>query len=113
MAELIQGLHIDISGKELKGLLEGRLKYHADKVAAYEKQFIQFDKVDRALAEDAELISKTNSASPRQSLEQAIKKHKDQTIYYKFMADHVVVVATYRLGEQELSRLGIQSDRYY
>lgn len=110
---LIQGLHVDVKGTELKELLLGRLKYHQDKVANYDKQLNELKKVDKALAEDAEAISKFSNASPAQSLEQAIKKHKDQTIYYRFVADHVITTATYRLGEQELYRLGISSERHY
>lgn len=110
---LIQGLHVDVKGTELKELLLGRLKYHQDKVAGYEKQLGEMRKIDKALAEEAEAISKFSNASPAQSLEQAVKKHRDQTIYYRFVADHVVTTATYRLGEQELYRLGISSERHY
>jgi hypothetical protein len=109
---LIEGLHVDVKGTELKELLLGRLKYHNDKVSNYEKQLVELKRVDKALAEDAEQISKFSTQSPAQSLEQAIKKHKDQTIYYRFVADHIITAAVYRLGEHELQRLGIQSDRY-
>lgn len=110
---IIEGLHVDVKGTELKDLLLGRLKYHLDKVSNYEKQLVELKRVDKALAEDAESISKFSTASPAQSLEQAIKKHKDQTVYYRFVADHVITTATYRLGENELLRLGIQSERHY
>ncbi len=113
MAELIQGLHVDVTATELQCLLEGRLKYHQDKITAYSAQLVQLNKVDAALAEDAEMISKTSGTSPKSSLDQAIKKHRDQSVYYAFMAKHVVSGATYRLNEQDLTRLGIQSERYY
>ena len=110
---MIEGLHVDVSAAELKELLLGRLKYHDDKVSHYEKQLGEMEKIDRALAEEAEVFSKTSTASPKKSLEQAVQKHKDQTIYYRFMSTHLVMNETYRLSEADLTRLGIAMPGYY
>lgn len=113
MAEIIHGLHVDVSSDEMKELLVGRLKHHTDKVSFYEKQLLEMKKVDAALTAEAQEMGKTSTRGPLESLEQAIKKHRDQTVYYKFMTDHVVQGATYRLDEGALIRLGVQAERYY
>lgn len=113
MSTIINGLHVDVSSAEMKTMLLGRLQFHTDKVAFYEKQLSEMRKVDAALSAEAQEMGKTSTRSPLESLEQAVKKHKDQTVYYKFMADHVIADATYRLDESALIRLGVQAERYY
>jgi hypothetical protein len=113
MAEIINGLQIEVPAAELKVMLEGRLKYHQDKVVAYTKQYEQMAQVEGLLAEEANQIGKTSNRSASDGVKEAIKKHKDQTVYYKFMSEHVVTSATYRLSENDLVRLGVQADRFY
>lgn len=113
MAEIINGLQIDIKAAELKEMLLGRLKYHEARVEVYQKQHEQLSKVERVLSEEAEAIGKVSNTSPVESVLSALKKHKDQAIYYRFMHDHVVEGAVYRLPEADLVRLGIKSERHY
>ena len=110
---MIQGLYIDVPSTELKTMLEGRLKYHQEKVVMYKNQLDGLVKLEASLDEEARQLGKTSTATPKESMQQAIKKHGDQVIYYKFMAEHVVPNETYRLGEAELQRLGVSTDRYY
>lgn len=111
--QIISGLHIDVGSDELKTLLLGRLKYHEDKAAFYEKQLGEMRKIDAALSAEAQEFAKTSTRTPAEALEQSVKKHRDQTVYYRFVADHLVKDAVYRLTEADLTRLGIQSERYY
>jgi hypothetical protein len=114
MAEIINGLQIEVPAEELKTMLLGRLKYHQEKVTVYKDQYEKMAKVEGMLAEEATQISKTsNSRNPTDGIKEAIKKHEDQKVYYKFMSEHVVAGAVYRLNEQDLIRLGVQADRYY
>jgi len=110
---MIQGLFIDVPSTELKAMLEDRRKYHQDKVSAYTQQLEGLEKLESALGEEARRMGKTSTATPKENMEQAIQKHANQVIYYKFMAEHVVPNETYRLGDQELLRLGVQSERHY
>jgi hypothetical protein len=110
---MIQGLFIDVASTELKTMLEDRRKYHQDKVTAYTQQLEGLEKLESALGEEARRMGKTSTATPKENMEQAIQKHANQVIYYKFMAEHVVPNETYRLGDQELLRLGVQSERHY
>lgn len=109
---MIQGLQIDVKGSELKTMFENRLKYHADKATALQGNLEKLSDIEKTMDAEAESIGKFSNASPRSSLETTIKKHKDQTIYYKFMVDHVVVDETYRLAEADLYKLGIQERTY-
>lgn len=112
--ELIQGLHVDVPGSEMKTLFEGRLRYHSDKAEKLQAQLVKFTEIDQALADDAHGIGKISSGGGAVgNLESSIKKHRDQTVYYSFMVDHVVVGATYRLSNGELLSLGIQAERFY
>lgn len=110
---MIQGLFIDVPSTELKAMLEGRLKYHQDKVTMYRGQLEGLEKLEAGLDEEARRMGKTSTATPKDSMQQAIKKHSDQVVYYKFMSEHVVPNEVYRLGDNELARLGISSERYY
>lgn len=111
--QIISGIQIDVPADELKRLLLGRLEYHQEKVKAYEKQMTQLVEMERSLADEADRIGKTSNASPKESVQQAITKHKDKSIYYRFVAEHVVANAVYRLSENDLVRIGVQSERYY
>lgn len=109
---MIEGLQIDVKGSELKKMLEDRLKYHKDKSKALQGNLEKLADIEKTMDAEAEAIGKFSNASPRGSLESTIKKHKDQSIYFKFMADHVVVDETYRLTEADLYKLGIQGRDY-
>jgi hypothetical protein len=104
---MIEGLHADVPGEELKELLSGRYKYHSDKVKTYEAQLVQLEQFDKTMENLAASMSKTSNATPADSVRQAVKTHRNQAIYYKFMAEHVVVTETYRLESSELVSLGI------
>lgn len=110
--ELIQGIHIDVPGSEMKSLFESRLKYHQDKVAKLEGQLGVFKQLDKELAEEANEINRGSNSFPASNLEDTLRKHKNYIVYFKFMVEHVVVDATYRLGKDELLELGIRQDNY-
>lgn len=110
---MIEGLQIDVSSTELREMLLGRLEHHKKKIEAYESQEKQLAELEKKLADDAEQVSKVSNAGPLTSVQQALKKHRDQVIYYRFMAEHVVPNETYRLTDADLVRLGVQAERYY
>ena len=109
----IEGLRIDVKAAEMKKLLLARLEYHRKRKTHYEQQAKKLAQIDAALAKEAETFSKTSNASPAETMQAAIKKHYDQAIYYKFMAEHVIAGATYRLSENDLFRLGVNPERHY
>jgi hypothetical protein len=112
--EVIQGLHVDIPGQELKELMLERLGYHKRLVAKLEKKSDEISTIEEEMEDESAEISKLSNAGYATSFKEGLKKHKDQVIYYHFMVGHVNVNAIYRLNEQELRRLGIQPpDRHY
>jgi hypothetical protein len=113
MPEIINGLQIDVKSDEMKKMLSDRVAYHESRIAFYEKQQEVMSKVDAAMAEESAAISKTSNRSPSETIGDALKKHRDQLIYYKFMHEHVIEDSVYRLSENDLVRLGVKSDRHY
>lgn len=113
MSQIISGLHVDVSSEELRTMLRDRLKHHNNKAAFYQKQLVEMGKVDLALSAEAKEMGKISTQGPMETLKTAVTKHENQATYYKFMSEHVVSNATYRLCEADLVRLGVQSERFY
>lgn len=110
---MIEGLHVDVSSAELKEMLVGRLKYHQEKTIAYERQLTELLKLHAGFDEEARRISKTSNQGPQESLESAIKRHRDQAIFYRFVSEHVVPSEIYRLAENDLVRLGVLGNQHH
>jgi hypothetical protein len=106
---MITGLHVDVPSAELKILLQKRLEHHQSKVRLYQEQVEKMQQVNAALQQEAEGFHKGSTRSPEESLRESILKHENHAIYYRFMAEHVIPDETYRLNEQDLMRLGIDS----
>lgn len=108
----IDGLQVDVPSAELKELLKARLTYHQHKVDAAQKQLVELERIDRALAEEAEGQGKFTNASMSDSIRQVLEKHKKQVVYYSFMATHVVPDESYRLTVDDLVKLGVKEHIY-
>lgn len=110
MNQIIAGLQIDIEAAELKTLLLGRLDFHETKVQKYEGQYKDLAAIDAGLAEEAEGIGKYGSnTTAADAMKATIKTHSDSAVYFRFMVDHVIKDATYRLSEADLVRIGVRS----
>lgn len=108
MAEQIEGIHIDIKGTELQERFTQLAEYHATKVEEYEKKRVDLARIDAELAKEAAEIGKyTSNNRGSDTIVSLIDRHKDQAVYCKFMAEHVVVSATYRLDEGDLAKIGV------
>lgn len=105
--KVIEGLHIDVEAAELSDLLMQRAAYHNKRVEYYETKVKELEKVEATMAEEAERINKMSNSSPRDEVRAAraeAQSHREKASSYKFLAAHVVVGATYRLGEHDLAR---------
>jgi hypothetical protein len=109
---MINGLHIDVQGAELRDLLKGRLEYHERRAREYADQLVRLESLQQNMERELGAIQKTSNASPIDSVKQALTRHKNQVVYYKFVSDHVNLSETYRLSENELERIGISTDRW-
>lgn len=108
--QIVVGLHVDIEEAELKVLLLGRLGYHEERAALYSKQLEGLLAIDASMEEEASKIGKySNTQSAADNMKETIKSHRDKAVYYRFMADHTIAGATYRLSEADLTRLGVKA----
>jgi hypothetical protein len=98
---VIEGLKIELSGGELHEHLEGRAEYHAERATFYENQSMTL------LA--GGVMEGGASNDPVSSLQSSARSHREKQGFFKFLADHLMVIETYRLTEQDLIRLEIVS----
>lgn len=99
---MIEGLKIDVSSAELTDHLADRASYHQEKRAFYTKQAKAL--VDGGIRENPGV-----SNDPTAQLQNSAKTHAEREAFFRFLAEHVVADETYRLSEQDLTRLEIVS----
>lgn len=118
MSQIITGLQIDLPAEELKGILASRIGYYTGKAEKYEKHVAllaknnaKLDELDAELAAEAEEIGKyANSMVTKNDItswKAKVLTAKNQANYFKFMSEHVVSGATYRLDNTALQLLGV------
>ena len=101
---MIEGLKIDVPSDELIEHLKERADYHTEKSKFYTGQV-------EALRQGGVGASPVSN-DPVTSLESSAKSHQDRAAFFNFLDEHVVLDETYRLSEQDLTRLEIVS-RYF
>lgn len=102
---MIEGIKIDVSSDELRDHLQARANYHDDKQAFYSTQAQSLK--DGGIRSEAAV-----SNDPVNSLEQSARSHGEREAFFRFLAEHLVDDETYRLSEQDLTRIEIVS-RYF
>lgn len=105
---MIAGLQVDVKSAELKKILEERLDYHVEKAKTYTTAATNLRKSMKDIEEDMS-VGKVSSGNPAANLEQQAKTHTDSSHYYKFMLEHVIQDDVYRLGQDDLRRLGVSA----
>lgn len=106
---MIQGLHIDITGAEVKARFQRRADMHTEKLAGYLRQRENLE----ANMDPRDKLSHGSMRSPLADLDEKIRAHRDGATYCAFMVEHVVTSETYRLSETELFRMGVEGARAY
>lgn len=99
---MIEGFKLDFSSAEIVAHLNDRAAHHEKRVAQYAEQLRAF----------GDLPASNTSNDPRHSLEGSRKHHADRYALFVVMAAHVVPSETYRLCENDLTRLEILADRW-
>jgi hypothetical protein len=111
---MIEGLHLDVKGSELKNLLDARTSHHADKARFYRQQLDSMKKLDAEMeAERLEMVKTSSGQGPTEAVRASVKKHQDLVAFYTFAAAHIVVDEVYRLAERDLHRIGITGANEY
>lgn len=107
---MIEGLKVDIPGKEMKHLLSERLAYHKDRLNYWEGQLALLRTTMTQAEKDGYSLGKSSygSKGPLEAAEESIAKHQNNIVFYKFTSEHVVIDETYRLSEHDLQRIGVE-----
>ena len=100
---MINGLHVDVSAKELKEHLATRADHHVRKAKWYKSQAAALNQGGAATG---------MSNDPVRSLEASEEQHREKAAYFRFMERHLVKNETYRLSQDDLSQIELSS-RYY
>lgn len=106
----IQGLQIDVKSDELVKILKDRLRHHEEKSKVYKSQAARLKETMESIDEDLD-IRKVSNGDPVHTLEDKFREHQDKMAYFQFMLDHVIQNDTYRLGQEDLHKLGISAGR--
>jgi hypothetical protein len=127
--ELIEGVKIDVKSDEMKDVLAKRAEYHKTRASWYESQLKSLREAQGAIAakivedagdeEDEEMAANLSNAygkgsnfrgdSPIDQLASKVKAHRARQAYFRFMSEHVIPGKTYRLKEDDLTRLELLS----
>jgi hypothetical protein len=94
---MIEGIRIEVKSEELTALLKERAAYHADKAAWYAEQIKNL--------KNGGLRPEHVSNDPLSGLERSHQDHQQKAALFSFLRDHVISGETYRLSENDLSRL--------
>lgn len=108
---MISGLQVDVKSAELKKILEERLVYHEEKWTILTREAEKLRASLKNVEEDM-VVSKVSTGDVSQNLESKAREHRDKATYFKFMIDHVIQDDIYRLGQEDLVRLGITARLY-
>lgn len=107
---MIEGMHFDFSGKELKDHFIKRAERNKMRAAAFEKELEHF-KEDDEESEQREEIERMYSnkaiGSAKDTLKGRVKHYRTRAMFFMIAADHVVPGETYRLNEHDLTNLEI------
>jgi len=99
---MIQGIQLEITGKELVEHLEARAGHHLDRMAFYRRKV---GEVGDEAPEVEDEPAYSGHANPVEALKGKVRQHRKQAALFQFMAEHIVVDETYRITEQDLMRL--------
>ena len=95
---MIEGLHFDIEVKEMKEHLELKARHHDGRRVFYERQVTQ-------LREGGAEAMQYSGGDPMKALNDKANQHQGRSIYFQFLADHLIEGETYRLSESDLRTL--------
>lgn len=106
---MIEGMHFDFSGKELKDHFIKRAERNKMRAASFEKELTHFkDDEETDQREEIErMYSNKAIGSAKDTLKSRMKHYRQRAMFFMIAADHVVATETYRLSENELTNLEI------
>ena len=103
---MIEGIKIELASAELREHLGGRAEHHRKKAESYEGQVVGLKEV----ADGDEV--RFHSANVVDTLQNKVREHRSKAALFSFLAEHLIPDETYRLSENDLTRIEIVS-RYF
>ena len=94
---MIEGVKVNVSGRELKAHLEQRSLFHKEKAESYQKQY---DSIVQVRAENP-----TVSGDPTMFLKGEANTHRQKAQMFAFLAGHIDPDETFRITGYELIQL--------
>lgn len=109
-AEIVDGLKLTVSGRELGVRLTERIRWHRERADALLAQMTKLGDVVRVAADDLP-YGLDRYDSPRAALDRKLREHHDRASFLTFVRDHIAADQIYRLGSKDLRMTEILPDR--
>ena len=109
MTEVIEGLKVTVSGKEVAELAKKQASFHESRAAFYAKQIEMYADVQSG----SPGIQYTSQQDPKAAAQQKQQEHQHNANHLNFIASHLKEDAEYMLDDRALSTLGILKTRFF
>jgi hypothetical protein len=106
---MIEGIHFDFTGKELKDHFLKRAERNRMRAEAFVKELARYKEDEDAPVQTDVEQTYSNKAigSARDTLKGRVKHYKMRAMFFAVGADHLVPTETYRLSEHDMTSLEI------
>jgi hypothetical protein len=110
LREVVQGIRLQVTGRELAVRLGERIRWHRERGDALIEQMKKLTEVERGAADElANILGRYES--PRVILEKKLREHHERASFLTFLRDHVSAEVMYRLDSTDLRMTEILPDR--
>jgi hypothetical protein len=99
--EIIRGIHLDVTGRELVVRLSDRIRWHHERIDALIAQMKKLRDVEHEMVHDL-IAALGRYDSPRTTLERKVREHQERASFLTFVRDHLCPDDTYRLDAGDL-----------
>ena len=99
--EIVHGLRLHVSGKELAVRLGERIRWHRQRGDVLIDQLKKLDTLEREAADEL-AKALTGYASPRTLMEKQLREHQERAVFLAFLHDHLSPDDVYRLDSSDL-----------
>jgi hypothetical protein len=110
--EVIHGIALQVSGRELGVRLAERMRWHRGRADALIQQLKKLEDAETALAGDVD-DGLGRFQSPRPALEKKLRDHRERATFLGFLRDHINDHDIYRLDTADLRMTEILPERHY
>jgi hypothetical protein len=108
--DIVQGLRLHVSGKELAVRLGERIRWHRQRGDLLIEHMKRLTEVERD-ATDELAKALTAYTSPRLVMEKELRDHQERAAFLAFLRDHLSLEDVYRLDSSDLKIAEILPDK--